>query len=147
MICENCLYNKNCQFLLKHKNKEVEGCTAFEDKDEWIHLPVKVGDTVYAPRSLEDSSCWGCESNCDSIKTPYVYKGTVCTIKITKGQIYLVVAFDEKFDSSNFILGKTVFLTCEEAEKALDKRRKTLNEGEKSKKVLSERNRDERDII
>ena len=24
MICENCLYNKNCQFLLKHKNEEAE---------------------------------------------------------------------------------------------------------------------------
>ena len=47
MICENCLYNKNCQFLLKHKNGEVEGCTAFEDKSDWIHLPVKVGEQVF----------------------------------------------------------------------------------------------------
>lgn len=66
----------------------------------------------------------GCESNCDSIKIPYVYKGIVCAIEITKGQIYLVVAFDEKFDSSSFILGKTVFLTHEEAEKALEDMRK-----------------------
>ena len=46
MICENCLYEKNCQFLLKHKNKEVEGCTAFEDKSEWVHLPCKNGDVL-----------------------------------------------------------------------------------------------------
>ena len=142
-MCENCLYNKNCQFLLKHKNEEVEGCTTFKYKAEWVHLPVKVGDAVYqpsykftkcsehdyAPRYDDDSSCWGCESNCDSIKTPYVYKGTVCTIRITKGQIYLVVAFDEKFDSSSFILDKTIFLTREEAEKVLDKQRETLNGG------------------
>lgn len=56
-------------------------------------------------------------------------KGTVCAIKITKGQIYLAVAFDEKFDSSSFILGKTIFLTREEAEKVLDKQRETLNGG------------------
>jgi len=48
MICENCLYNKNCQFLLKHKTTDdVDGCTSFEDKSEWVHLPCKVGDTVY----------------------------------------------------------------------------------------------------
>lgn len=143
MICESCLYNKNCQFLLKHRNGEAEGCTAFEDKSEWVHLPVKVGDTVYqpsykftkcsehdyAPTYEDDSFCYGCESNCDSIKMPYVYKGTVCVIKITKVQIYLVVTFDEKFDSSSFILGKTVFLTREEAEKVLDKQRETLNGG------------------
>lgn len=47
MICENCLYKKNYQFLLKHRNGEVEGCTAFEDKSEWVHLPCEVGDTAY----------------------------------------------------------------------------------------------------
>ena len=47
MVCENCLYNKNCQFLLKHKNGDVEGCTTFEDKSEWIHLLVKVGEQVF----------------------------------------------------------------------------------------------------
>ena len=41
MICENCLYNKNCQFLLKHRNGEAEGCTVFEDKSEWVHLPLR----------------------------------------------------------------------------------------------------------
>ena len=27
--CDNCLYNKNCQFLLTHKDKNVLGCDAF----------------------------------------------------------------------------------------------------------------------
>lgn len=47
MICKDCLYNKNCQFLAGHKTADVNGCTAFEDKSEWVHLPCKVGDTVY----------------------------------------------------------------------------------------------------
>lgn len=27
--CDNCLYNKNCQFLLTHKDNNVDECTAF----------------------------------------------------------------------------------------------------------------------
>lgn len=79
----------------------------------------KCSEHDHTRRYYDDSFCLGCESNCDSIEMPYVYKGTVCAIKITKGQIYLAVAFDEKFDSSNFILGETVFLTREEAEEKI----------------------------
>lgn len=43
--CNNCLYNKNCQFLLKHKDENVDGCTAFYG---WIdvneELPEKEGE-------------------------------------------------------------------------------------------------------
>ena len=95
--------------------------------------PCKVGDTVYqpsykftkcsaydyAPRFIEDSSCFGCGAKCDSVKEPYIYEGTVVSIRITKEQNFLAVSFQEKFDSSSFILGKTVFLTREEAEQAL----------------------------
>ena len=95
--------------------------------------PCKIGDTVYqpsykftkcsiydyAPRYCEDSFCCGCESACDSVQQPYIYEGKVVSVRITKEQIYLSVSFQEKFDSSSFILGKTVFLTREEAERAL----------------------------
>lgn len=95
--------------------------------------PCKMGDTVYqpsykftkcsiydyAPRYCEDSFCCGCESACDSVQQPYIYEGKVVSVRITKEQIYLAVSFQEKFDSSSFILGKTVFLTREEAERAL----------------------------
>ena len=95
--------------------------------------PCKVGDTVYqpsykftkcsaydyTPKYVEDSSCVGCGATCDSVKKPYIYKGEVVSIRITKEQIFLAVSFQEKFDSSSFILGKTVFLTREEAEPAL----------------------------
>lgn len=95
--------------------------------------PCKVGDTVYqpsykftkcsaydyTPKYVEDSSCVGCGATCDSVKKPYIYKGEVVSIRITKEQIFLAVSFQEKFDSSRFILGKTVFLTREEAEPAL----------------------------
>ena len=31
-MCEKCLYKKNCQFLAKHKQSAVDGCTAFESE-------------------------------------------------------------------------------------------------------------------
>lgn len=38
--CETCLYNKNCQFLAKHRNTIVEGCSAYKnaaDVTEVVH--------------------------------------------------------------------------------------------------------------
>ena len=34
MLCEKCLYRKNCQFLLKHKKTVVEDCSAFESENK-----------------------------------------------------------------------------------------------------------------
>lgn len=101
--------------------------------DGWIRPPCRVGDVVYqpsykftkcsaydyTPKCCDDSICSGCEADCDSAQEPYIYEGEVVSIRITKEQILLAVSFQEKFDSSSFILGKTVFLTREEAERAL----------------------------
>lgn len=112
MICENCLYNKNCQFLLKHKNKEVEGCTAFEDKSEWVHLPCKVGDVVYCFEPCFDTDHY---PKLKVVEKEIVELKTIATV------------FGLNFDIDS--IGKTIFLTREEAEKVLDKQRETLNGG------------------
>ena len=112
MICENCLYNKNCQFLLKHKNEEVEGCTAFEDKSELVHLPCKVGDIVYCFEPCFDT---------DHHPKLKVVEKEIIELKT----IATVFGLNFNIDS----IGKTIFLTREEAEKALDKQRETLNGG------------------
>lgn len=112
MICENCLYNKNCQFLLKYKNKEVEGCTAFEDKSEWIHLPCKVGDIVYCFEPCFDT---------DHHPKLKVVEKEIVELKA------IATVFGLNFDINS--IGKTVFLTREEAEGALKKQRETLNGG------------------
>ena len=31
-MCEKCLYKYNCQYLAKHKNTIVDGCTAFKSE-------------------------------------------------------------------------------------------------------------------
>ena len=41
MICEKCLYRKNCQFLLKHKKTVVEGCGVFKCENEIIAEAIK----------------------------------------------------------------------------------------------------------
>ena len=117
MICENCLYNKNCQFLLKHKNEEVEGCTTFEDKSKWMHLPCKVGDTIYFDTYRRGENI-GIQPH-----------------KVAKVEV--IVSTERQFGSvgaeiPDWQFGKTVFLTREEAEKALDKQRKMLSEGEEA---------------
>ena len=112
MTCENCLYNKNCQFLLKHKNGEVEGCTAFEDKSDWIHLPCKVGDVVYCFEPCFDTDH---HPKLKVVEKEIVELKTIATV------------FGLNFDIDS--IGKTIFLTREEAEKALDKQRETLNGG------------------
>ena len=112
MICENCLYNKNCQFLLKHKNNEVEGCTAFEDKSEWFHLPCKVGDIVYCFEPCFDTD------NHPKLK---VVEKEIVELKT------IATVFGLNFDINS--IGKTVFLTREEAEKALKDMRKASNGG------------------
>jgi hypothetical protein len=107
-----------------------------------VVLPCKVGDIVYQPsykftkcsandyepKYCDDSFCCGCGAKCDSVRKPYVYEGEVVSVRVTKGEIFLAVSFKEKFDSSSFILGKTVFLSREEAENVLKERKEKENE-------------------
>ena len=112
MICENCLYNKNCQFLLKHKNEEVEGCTAFKYKSEWVHLPCKVGDVVYCFEPCFDTDH---HPKLKVVEKEIIELKTIATV------------FGLNFDINS--IGKTVFLTREEAEGALKDMRKNSNGG------------------
>ena len=118
MICENCLYDKNCQFLLKHKNKEVEGCTAFEDKSEWVHLPCKVFDDVYLIHN-------GAIEKCIVEGIHYTKKSSYVRLR-PYHQDYLG-NWSKYFTPSLHSFLKTIFPTREEAEKALKDMRKASN--------------------
>lgn len=95
MTCKDCLYNKNCQFLAGHKTADVNGCTAFEDKSEWVKLPCRVGTVVYEVGT--DGRIYGCTVR------RIIYETPGC-------------AFDDR------AIGQSVFLTLESAEKALAER-------------------------
>lgn len=94
----------------------LEKLAAYEEAEEQgvlVRLPRKVGDTVYTLsyryECKNDYDCkvfqkWKCEENipCEYEKKEYFVKKSQFCITMLNS------------------LGKTVFLTCEEAEKALD---------------------------
>lgn len=121
-------YNEHCPFCGTtavavsgdYSNEEVE--TAFDllNKQQQgliIVPPCKVGDTVYEidecytictpfHERYSEYSCAGCKEKCDSIKERYARKVEI-------NNIHWIFNMWDYF-------GKTVFLTREEAEKALE---------------------------
>ena len=106
MTCKDCLHCEVCYY------HDFEECEWFKDKSEWVHLPCKVGDVVYC-----FAPCFGADHRprLKVVEKEIVELKTIATV--------LGLNFD--IDS----IGKTIFLTREEAEKSLDKQRETLNGG------------------
>lgn len=89
MTCKNCLHYEACCYWLnkekKHLNCDDDGfiCDNFTDRSEWVHLPCKVGDTIYklwyGPCHLGETypdsyGCDGCYDECDIKKVITEYK-------------------------------------------------------------------------
>ena len=120
--CKDCLHFDVCEAVrgrpdLVGKNSlriAEKHCpyNSFSDKSEWVHLPCKVGDVVYCYEP-----CFGSDHNpkLKVVEKEIVELKTIATV------------FGLNFDIDS--IGKTIFLTREEAEKALDKQRETLNGG------------------
>ena len=106
--CKDCIHYGICRldvyfihanngdtYQCQDSDKVEEDCEAFTDKSEWVHLPCKVGDIVY------------------QVDSERIYEMKVrAVIYDTDG-----IAFDER------AIGKSVFLTRAEAEKALEERK------------------------
>lgn len=93
MTCKDCLHYQMCVY------SGDKSCPCFTARSEWAHLPYKVGDKIYQT---------------DGIRT---YESTIGKIDISStNTVYCTenISFDER------AIGKTVFLTREEAEKALE---------------------------
>ena len=101
MTCKKCLHYEACD---KHYTQGqltmIAGdCSTFTDRSEWVKLPCKVGDMVYQT---------------DGIRT---YESTIGKIDISStNTVYCTenISFDER------AIGNSIFLTREEAEKALE---------------------------
>jgi len=120
-LCDTCLYANNCQFIAKHK-EGATGCSAYintygvsvdrigeiceaERDGRLVVLPCKVGDTV-----------WWLTGN-------RVVECRIHRIQINKHGLYVVLksgVVHGAFHDNE--IGKTVFLTREEAEAALKER-------------------------
>ena len=99
MKCENCLHYEACKSMVSVIERAtmysiaMRVCNNYADKDLYIKLPCKVGDAVYQ----RDTG-------------GRIYETVIKTIIYdTDG-----IAFDER------AIGKTVFLTREDAEKKLE---------------------------
>lgn len=99
MRCEDCLHYEACKSMVSVIERAtmysiaMRVCNNFADKDLYIKLPCKVGDAVYQ----RDTG-------------GRIYETVIKTIIYDTGGI----AFDER------AIGKTVFLTREDAEKKLE---------------------------
>lgn len=118
MNCRDCLHFKACYEMATANGAEefntlfANKCEDFTDRSEWVHLPCKVGDMVYYPW-IYDGQCGIAFSEVESIKI-YVNGLPIAVVEDWGSDMPMPISFTvEDF-------GKTVFLTREEAEKALE---------------------------
>ena len=102
MSCKGCLHYEVCDCAGEYQYPQGY-CKFFKDKSEWIHLPHKVGDIVY---------CFAPCFDADHHPKLKVIETEIIELKTTATVLGL------NFDIHN--IGKTIFLTREEAEKALE---------------------------
>lgn len=111
MTCKDCLHYEACNKFIWKEMMLLESvadfvCGDYKDKSRFVELPCKVGDTVYlfAP-------CF------DEIYHPKlkVVEAEILKVRTTATVLGLIFDVDK--------IGKTVFLTREEAEKALEEKR------------------------
>ena len=112
MTCKDCLHFEVCDYAGECQYPQGY-CKFFKDKSEWIHLPYKVGDIVY---------CFAPCFDADHHPKLKVIEKEIIELKTTATVLGL------NFDIHN--IGKTIFLTREEAEKALKDMRNKENEKE-----------------
>lgn len=143
--CSDCIHEYVCEnafcWIDPNDSNKKTTCFQFKPKSRFIELPCAVGDTVYQivycrcgnPQSYEQGHCWKTITKSTpksyghimklqmgkrivsdpfyGLKTAYVPKGTIC-YKIYKKSFVLNMIAE---------VGKTVFVTLEEAQKALER--------------------------
>ena len=93
--CKDCLHDEACEIYAGDLGENgAEKCVCFKDRNRFVELPCKVGDTVYQT---------------DGIR---IYENKIERIIFDTNNI----GFDETS------IGKSIFLTREEAERALKER-------------------------
>lgn len=112
MKCENCIHTKPCgeyqqKFLSHLKNLKVTECPYYKEKDKVIHLPCKVGDTVWG---VTNSGVFYIK-----VESIHCFSSGIWKYRGWNGKGKFRTGYEFSFEA----IGKTVFLTKEEAEKAL----------------------------
>lgn len=112
--CKDCLHNEMC--YATHTD-DSPTCCDFTDRSEWVHLPCRAGDSIFCDGELFSDRYAGevKEFTVDVVRTQ------VCTTH--RGEIDMIFNFKD--------FGKTVFLTREEAEKALERKKENEKRNDK----------------
>ena len=110
--CRDCLHYEFC-CTGKSGLPDYVNCKYFKDRNRFVELPCKVGDTVYVIDDMGDEEYLVASCTISAIR--YECKETDSNI------IIMTEGFLAPFTNS-WVLGKTVFLTREEAERALKER-------------------------
>lgn len=110
MTCKDCLHYEACNKFIWREMMLLESvsdfvCGDYKDKSRFVELPCKVGDTVYCFAPCFDT---GHHPKLKVVLKEIVELKTIATV------------FGLNFDIDS--IGKTIFLTREEAEKALAER-------------------------
>lgn len=107
--CKDCLYHEMCY----HTHSSASpSCEDFKDKGRYIELPCKVGDTVYI-----------IDEDYVESEYPFVLDVKVLMVYVTRNGIAVDLSLPLGFRMNTMAeVGKTVFLTEEDAEKALTER-------------------------
>ena len=119
MTCKDCLYYEPCSTLnaeFKKLPKDfidsdlcAKQCTTFKDRSRFVELPCKLGDTLFVPtRNLV--------SEYKIVSFHVCGEGIWYRTNVIKGILTRLISDNVEN------IGKTVFLTREEAEQALKER-------------------------
>jgi hypothetical protein len=100
--------NQNVKLKFPYENIE---CAAFKSKSRFIELPCAVGDTVYEISSGEVLNC--------TVEKIDISLTDIISVFIDISIHYPTYSATEAIETNYF--GKTVFLTIEAAEKALER--------------------------
>lgn len=129
--CKDCLSCKVCyhtQVENLPECTEVRDCEHFKDRNRFVELPCKVGDTVYQMVYCYDRKTYPATKYPDHYVEKKVVGIHICDSRLRvnalsnmKYRDYLIVGVGNALQHIPFAkIGKTVFLTKEEAERALN---------------------------
>ncbi len=108
MYCKDCLSFGVCRYASGSRLLEREPCADFMGFDEWAKLPCKAGDILYEPTDRGTIS----EYEVTAVRVELF--STFVEWKIKEGIVWRYV---HEINSNE--IGKTVFLSREEAKRAL----------------------------
>lgn len=117
MTCKDCIHYDVC-VIVEHQTSDDEdyltefGCSDFKSKSRYIELPCAVGDTVFwVTKSCDEN---GRENSA-------IHEGTIISFSLQNDGLWFYCRYKYGLTFWHKIeyFGKTVFLTKEEAEKAL----------------------------